>query len=530
MASSEDNRAALVIGINRYAALSADGAADLKGARNDAVSWACVARGAGIRQIRVLASPPLTAEDLPFDADGVTFGDATAAEITDGVRWLAEVIGGEGVGQGMMAYSGHGSQADGALVLCPSDTVPDLSNTIPYADIAAALSEHAPETSVTFFLDTCHAAPPRRLRDLLRAMGRRSLVSHGTAVADLPRALRPTDTILAACRAQEISQEGFIQNGPHGAFTWAVTAALSRAGVLTDAETGFSYFNISTQALRDRVHGLLYSIGYTQRPTLRTPPALATLPLLHPRTPDAPSATPSESGRSNDKEILPEENDSGNPMGFALYRVDYLSGAPSTYMLATNSNDISFQGKTFRKNREYWFWPDKLWPQESFSITMILSEDLPAGVILEPSAALCQASQPDYPYGSKFPPISTAHGISVINQPTWWSIRFDQTTPPIAWLNTVGSTSSWYEYSNTTWSGSGSSAVTPQRWLVITRDGVNTVPNGQGGTIPYTNHYLYFIHEPTGPYNPPATSGSTLPGNLFVLSPVVLLPAKTVSG
>jgi hypothetical protein len=85
----EAGRAALIIGVNDYRALDPSGLTDLRGACNDARVWAVAARSLGMEQIRILTSPPLSADDLSIDTAGITFGEATAAEIRDGVGWLA---------------------------------------------------------------------------------------------------------------------------------------------------------------------------------------------------------------------------------------------------------------------------------------------------------------------------------------------------------------------------------------------------------------------------------------------------------
>ncbi|CAN0459774.1 unnamed protein product, partial [Ectocarpus fasciculatus] len=90
--------------------------------------------------------------------------------------------------------------------------------------------------------------------------------------------------VVAACQATEISQESFLRSRYNGAFTWAATAALSRAGLRTDPDSGFSFFGMTYQQLLNRTWGLLRSLGYTQRPTIEGPRSLLSLPVLHPRT------------------------------------------------------------------------------------------------------------------------------------------------------------------------------------------------------------------------------------------------------
>jgi len=511
-------RAALVIGVDQYRSLSPDGAADLKGARHDAVAWASTARALGIEQIRVLASPPLTAADLPFDATGVTFGEATASQITNGVAWLAEAIGGQDAGQGMLAYSGHGSSDGSTLVLCPSDVRPDLSNAVPYSQIANLLSARAPRTNVTIFLDTCHAAPPHNVTGLLGAIGRRAQVAHGVSVAGLRRELRAGDLVFAACRPAETSQEAFLQNGYHGAFTWAATAALSRASRSEDPDSGLSYFNVSYQDLLEQVAGLLRTLGFAQTPVLEGPPALLALPLLHPKT--LPQPQPEVGPFTGGREVLPEETEGGQPMGYAAYEITpFYGGAPIGHLIATGQQSVTIQNQSWPAQREYWFWQGAPWPQGGFRLALVASASLPP---LQPNNATQFESKP-------FPPLSGAKNYYISQNNDWFSISFstDSAAIPIAWLKVKPTENKWYEYSDVAWeTAGGQPTVMPQPWLIVVQEG-ETLPGG----IPYGNHYLQFRYAPGGPNastdnHPGDGGGNPNPGQYEVTNIVMMTTDK----
>ena len=171
---------ALLIGVEVYNGLPAE--KQLHAGRNDVLSYWKVCRRLGYRpeHIRVLTSPVLTLDDLVraeqelgpelhperskdeirARVEGwlagpapVVLGDASREAIVEGVEWLASKLvftvkldwEGWKLEQelaglpGLLAYSGHGAQQRGDLVLCPSDIGPRLERAVSFAELRAMI-------------------------------------------------------------------------------------------------------------------------------------------------------------------------------------------------------------------------------------------------------------------------------------------------------------------------------------------------------------------------------------------------------
>lgn len=120
--------------------------------------------------------------------------------------------------------------------------------------------------------------------------------------------------VVAACRPDQSSQESFLHDRVHGAFTWAASAAISRSGLGIDPETGRTFFRITYRQLREQTAGLVASLNFHQQPAIEGPRALLDLPVLHPRTLQPVAVAPGDDDDGG-TQILPEEHEAGDAAG-----------------------------------------------------------------------------------------------------------------------------------------------------------------------------------------------------------------------
>lgn len=160
---------ALLIGVGDYRAYDASnhqppGTSDLAGSLNDVRAWLRLCKEVGIREVRILSSPPLDLAE-----EGVEVREATAEELRAGVSWLAGQLGGapaDAAPIGLLVFSGHGAEtANEGLVLCPTDTVAvegELAMVVSLEELQGVLASAGAERNLTVVLDCCHDGRDRK--------------------------------------------------------------------------------------------------------------------------------------------------------------------------------------------------------------------------------------------------------------------------------------------------------------------------------------------------------------------------------
>lgn len=293
------NNHALIIAVEDYSTYDRStgrpkGTSDVPGARNDARAMfrQCLAMGFSPERIRVLTSPRLSPADLGPGATEETVGEATRAVIDVEVQRLIRALSGPKVAAGLLTFSGHGL-ADHGVALCPSDVDDSFDDLVHVADLLRRVGSGQAADNLTMLLDCCHAqvgvAAAAALRTRLRSTAlTRSLSAHG---------LR--ERVIAASRSDESAQWSTFAGVVHGAFTWAITAALGQWK--TTEEQGVSRSNVSYGRLVAVTKELLASLSFGQVPVLSGPTGVEDLAFLHPglvghrgETKDAPDGVRGE--------------------------------------------------------------------------------------------------------------------------------------------------------------------------------------------------------------------------------------------
>jgi len=273
---------ALLVGLNRYP----DPANNLRGCINDVLQMSeLLRRGFGfddVRQIRML-----------------TDERATTAAIKDRLRWLLDSAGAGDVlvfhysGHGAQVRDRHGDELDDGLdeIICPYDL--DWDDPFTDDDLYECLKGVPAGTNLTVVLDCCHAgtglrdsATPGRLRTRYKCLAAPLDIRHRTGLlvntsgtgrgpATLPtpaalplrqfgrKAAEAGATLLAACRADQLSADAWIAGDFHGAFTYFLCAAAESAR-----------FRISYGDLIERTRQSLNAHRFDQVPQLEGPRAI----------------------------------------------------------------------------------------------------------------------------------------------------------------------------------------------------------------------------------------------------------------
>ncbi|WP_437641006.1 caspase family protein [Sorangium sp. So ce854] len=274
------NNHALIIAVEDYSTYDRStgrpkGTSDVPGALNDARAMfrQCLAMGFSPERIRVLTSPKLSPAELGPGATENNVGEATRAAIDADVERLVRELSGSKVSAGLLTFSGHGLEDQG-VALCPSDTDDSFDNVVHVAEVIRRVGNGQAADNLTMLLDCCHAqvglAAAATLRTRLRSAAvTRSLTAQG---------LR--ERVIAASRSDEPAQWGTFAGVTHGAFTWAITAALGQWK--TTEEQGVSRSNVSYGRLVAVTRELLASLSFRQVPVLSGPNGVADLAFLHP--------------------------------------------------------------------------------------------------------------------------------------------------------------------------------------------------------------------------------------------------------
>ncbi len=283
-------RRALLVGINHYP----DPRNNLKGCVNDALQVSRMLQEGflfdDVRQIRLL-----------------TDERATTAAIKDRLRWLLD---GAAAGDVLVFhYSGHGSQVrdrhgdelDDGLdeIICPYD----LDWDAPFTDdeLCRCLDGLKPGVHLTVLLDCCHSGTGlRELGATVTLPFRRKCLEAppdivhrtGPAIEDLgparrltmakPRTALPLKrfgrrvaehgaVLVAACRADQVSADAWIDGDYHGAFTYYLCTAIEEA-----------HNRVCYADLLARTRLLLASNRFGQVPQLEGPLEAARRPVFMP--------------------------------------------------------------------------------------------------------------------------------------------------------------------------------------------------------------------------------------------------------
>lgn len=265
---------ALLIGVNDYSSVGP--AAALKGSREDVLKlywFARVLLGLPPENIRVLASPPLTAAEFYMTSPPPTemSGEATQASIQAGVAWLAGRMAADGAAPGLLTFSGHGSysKAQGPL-LCPADVGADLAKGIAVRDLSRMESLQAIRERLTVVLDCCHVvgdAPASNLRTST------ALAHDATAdeVAADHADFDISERVLLAARPGQSAYQALLGKVFHGALTFALVTVAEQWKA--SQEPGSPGMHVSYKQLLKRVRKLLWALRMKQNVHLRVPEA-----------------------------------------------------------------------------------------------------------------------------------------------------------------------------------------------------------------------------------------------------------------
>lgn len=265
---------ALLIGVDDYSAF--DPAMSLKGSREDVLKlyWMCRRLlGLSRENIRVLASPPLTAADFhvtePPPPDRM--GPATAESIQAGVDWLAGRMASDAAAAGLLTYSGHGSYSqDRGPLLCPSDMGRDFAKGIAVRDLSKSQALQSVRERLTVMLDCCHVAPVTTASDFRAPT---ALPHDGTPeqVAADHADFDVSERVLLAARPGQHAHQALLGKVFHGALTFALVTVAEQWKASQDPDG--SGMDVSYKQLLKRVRRMLWSLRMKQSVRLRVPEA-----------------------------------------------------------------------------------------------------------------------------------------------------------------------------------------------------------------------------------------------------------------
>ncbi|WP_437755844.1 caspase family protein [Sorangium sp. So ce1389] len=296
-------------------------------------------------------------------APSVLLGEATSLQLEASARWLArrlvftvkleweqwrreeELM----ALPGFMAYSGHGAQRDGELLLCPSDTGPALENALSFSELRAIFDGgedlpggKRPADNLTVVLDCCFAAASGPAGKAQRAT---SLTPAGSPAGKAPaRSPEIARSVFCASGRDEQSYQAMLGGHWHGAFTWAFTVALEQWKIQQQGQ--FRQSTMSHAELLFRARTLLSALSFPQHPILVD--ELGNLPVFH-HGAAAGEATSAEPDARRPGGQLDPSVKNGN--GFVYYEVrERGTNAPLAQIVVTN--DKVNQG--FTRYTEYW--------------------------------------------------------------------------------------------------------------------------------------------------------------------------------
>lgn len=428
---------ALLIGVDDYSAF--DPAMSLKGSREDVLKlyWMCRRLlGLSPENIRVLASPPLTAADFhvtePPPPDRM--GPATADSIKAGVDWLAGQMASDGAAPGLLTYSGHGSYSpDRGPLLCPSDMGRDLVKGIAVRDLSKSQALQSVKERLTVMLDCCHAAPVTTATDFraptaLPHDGTPEQVAADHADFDI------SERVLLAARPGQHAHQALLGKVFHGALTFALVTVAEQWKASQDPDG--SGMHVSYKQLLKRVRRMLWSLRMKQSVRLRVPAApmskrkaIRKLPFFGThaattvRRPDAPRTKVQTDPGLKD---------------YRLYTItgDFSNGDPFTgYIVVPNASQPG-SSPTYQSGNEYWYVPST-----------------PTGATLPPALTFTWADN-DWSSTSPLPASVSGYRLYTTTQAPSW-----RTSVPI-----LGTASTAYVSESFTQSASGIKSVFVLAW------------------------------------------------------------------
>jgi hypothetical protein len=392
---------ALLIGVGDYRAYDASnhqppGTSDLAGSLNDVRAWLRLCKEVGIREVRILSSPPLDLAE-----EGVEVREATAEELRAGVSWLAGQLGGapaDAAPIGLLVFSGHGAETvNEGLVLCPTDTVAvegELARVVSLVELQGVLASAGAERNLTVVLDCCHDG---------------SAAVHG---GHRVSALRPRPATAAVAARPRLGERMFYAASPgepayqvnlgvngdeaHGAFTWAFLTAKGRWSMVPQGAT--QQLTISYGRMRDATRDLLRALEVEQTPEFEGTPGTAGLPIFHRGLTASPQETsPTPDGESRLKQCDP---------GIWDYRIyTFMQGLTKIGdMLVARTQDPQ---NRYSRSLEYWFMRNV--PQSTATTTV---------------------SMVDYPWSTS-PPDPNTKSFTMVQDATWVNRGPSNATDPL---------------------------------------------------------------------------------------------------
>jgi hypothetical protein len=351
-----NNSCALLIGVDDYS--DYDAGKTLEGSVNDVAAWVRVCRAIHIdpRNIRVLVTRTLDDEgklraDLPVGRfpPGTTVLEATHDNILDGVKWLADQLSTSNA-PGLLTYSGHGdTMPDGELALCPKDVTPSkdgagVDKLIGLSEIGDIVGGKLARRLLTVVLDCCQGGVSRR-------EGSTSLALRPKGPPAQSYLVRPGARILYACQPGQTAVQSEFTSQFHGAFTWALTAALLQWKPVT--QRGAVQLDLSYGKARDVAQQLLGVLGYeNQTATLDTTEGEGQ-PFFHPSLgEDANQTSDAPTGERDRIQLDPN-------IRYSLYLGTSNTATLLAQVMVVGTTDIYITGHTdaplTADNQENWF-------------------------------------------------------------------------------------------------------------------------------------------------------------------------------
>lgn len=455
------NAYAVLIGVNDYSAFDrsnqgvAAEPAQLAGSLNDVAAWwrVCLDSGFDPARIRVLVSP-----GAPGEMDGAPpyqhVDAATRDKILEATEWIAQMLERNQGAIGFMSFSGHGDVEDGQwLTICPSDTerapagaTPSLLNAISTKDLQAIIDRHKAGENLTVVLDCCysaaadgttHGGAPGR-RKLLSLTGRSfSIAAPGSPGAALGTGVpRPaiSERVISASEIGHPAYQAKFAGRWNGAFTWALTSALSEWRATREGEVmrlDVSYGTACTTA-----GALLGALSFRQRPQLHPQDDPARLAVLQ----KLAFFHPGDVGHPNETSLTPDGWRMKGQMDPTEQWCRYQFALPSVSgFVQCVSLAVRVDGVNMVPQREYWRLPGDFLtkasapqPNDTMTVAMFTGTD----------AAF---PGPDYPSGfytynvTLWDPIDGPRGDTLFfcqnSDGSWLGMAF---TPPDEHKNATG--------------------------------------------------------------------------------------------
>lgn len=332
-------RFAVLIGINDYSTYDVSAGAppgthDLQGALNDVLLMhrQCLRLGYDPNRIVICTHPKMDPLSLGLPANASNVRGASKAELQEVFSVLGTQVGPTGGALGLIYYGGHGAtDADGHLVLCPSDTAlvaGALVNTIDTAEV----QKHLP-TGVDVVLDCCHAGAGRNL-------------TPGATPGSAETRFRPRDSLLAAAAPDQVAEERVLGGRWHGAFTFVLSVLLEQWD--PDLDGARPWVAVTHETLRARSQAMLRALDLAQVPVYSGPPNVVF------------GMVPGAEATSANAETRSMQIWAGDDAGYKYFQVNANNVQIGWFVtLGANCPTSSLPTawrSTFQAGNEYWAW------------------------------------------------------------------------------------------------------------------------------------------------------------------------------